>query len=579
MRIFLRSAGVSLQCLTYFFVSIARGLGKSIQGVASMSMYSEDWPVLVLCPSSARYHWASEFKRWLGKQTNWYSVANADFEHESPEKQNRLNGQDNDWKLVEDDQVHVLTSSKDRIFPQNNTAIVVCSYGLAPALVASGSITPGLFQCAIVDESHMLKNKNSKRTQSLLPVLKSAKRCLLLSGTPALAKPAELWPQLEIVGAGEHGWWKSEREFMHKYVKHASAQRRAELHTLLTGTVMIRRLKPDILKTLPQKIREKASVRVLDENKKAEFQDLLTHLKQSRGTLGKIARREDTFSDEENGNDEQDTAPNAVGDGSTQPGHTTSPQSSQPPPAIPQAQSLDLADVERILLQEINQQLEEGKRSIMSHLLSASNQHHYSPDALQLMRQNMELQLRTNLENQYKNRLNQIKDEHIQRLEAAKQEAENGRKNLLTRLYGLTGDVKIPLVVDLLNRWINDPTKGKLCIFAHHISVLDGITAGANLSNDPSSTRKFIRIDGATSPKSRQQQIDDFQSDPDIRVAILGITAAGVAVTLTASSTVWFAELFWTPALMIQAEDRAHRIGQASRVRCLYFVAKGTLDE
>jgi hypothetical protein len=52
-----------------------------------------------------------------------------------------------------------------------------------------------------------------------------------------------------------------------------------------------------------------------------------------------------------------------------------------------------------------------------------------------------------------------------------------------------------------------------------------------------------------------------------------------VAVTLTASSTVWFAELFWTPAIMIQAEDRCHRIGQQARVRCLYFIARGTLDE
>lgn len=55
--------------------------------------------------------------------------------------------------------------------------------------------------------------------------------------------------------------------------------------------------------------------------------------------------------------------------------------------------------------------------------------------------------------------------------------------------------------------------------------------------------------------------------------------AAGVAVTLTASSTIWFTELFWTPAIMIQAEDRCHRIGQQARVRCLYFIARGTLDE
>jgi SNF2 family DNA or RNA helicase len=99
------------------------------------------------------------------------------------------------------------------------------------------------------------------------------------------------------------------------------------------------------------------------------------------------------------------------------------------------------------------------------------------------------------------------------------------------------------------------------------------------LSNFVGGLTKFIRIDGSTSPKSRQEQILTFQTDPTVRIALLGITAAGVAVTLTASSTVWFAELFWTPAIMVQAEDRCHRIGQQATVRCLYFIAKGTLDE
>lgn len=45
------------------------------------------------------------------------------------------------------------------------------------------------------------------------------------------------------------------------------------------------------------------------------------------------------------------------------------------------------------------------------------------------------------------------------------------------------------------------------------------------------------------------------------------------------SSRVVFAELYWTPAQLLQAEDRCHRIGQASVVKVQYLVAKGSLDD
>ena len=129
-------------------------------------------------------------------------------------------------------------------------------------------------------------------------------------------------------------------------------------------------------------------------------------------------------------------------------------------------------------------------------------------------------------------------------------------KEVLHHLYKITGRSKVGRVAATLRSWLEDPSKGKLCIFAHHLDVLDEISRIAGLSNRKGSSSRFIRIDGSTTPRARQDQILKFQSDPGVRIAMLGITAAGVAVTLTASSTVWFAELFWTPAIMIQAEDR-----------------------
>ena len=72
--------------------------------------------------------------------------------------------------------------------------------------------------------------------------------------------------------------------------------------------------------------------------------------------------------------------------------------------------------------------------------------------------------------------------------------------------------------------------------------------------------------------------MDRFQNDESVRVFIGSIGAAGVGLTLTASSTVIFVELDWVPGNVSQAEDRCHRIGQHDNVVVYHLVLEESLD-
>lgn len=61
---------------------------------------------------------------------------------------------------------------------------------------------------------------------------------------------------------------------------------------------------------------------------------------------------------------------------------------------------------------------------------------------------------------------------------------------------------------------------------------------------------EYIRIDGKIDANKRHDRVKEFQNNDNIRIAVLSITACSQGLTLTAASTVVFAELSWTPSIM-----------------------------
>lgn len=87
-----------------------------------------------------------------------------------------------------------------------------------------------------------------------------------------------------------------------------------------------------------------------------------------------------------------------------------------------------------------------------------------------------------------------------------------------------------------------------------------------------------VTVTGRDSAADKQAAVDAFQNDPGTMLIICSVKAAGVGLTLTASSNVAFIELPWTYADCCQCEDRAHRIGQKDNVTCYYLLGNATID-
>ena len=416
----------ALKCGGRALIGDEMGLGKTIQAIAVVACYPEDRPCLILCPASLRHTWADALNEWLG---------------------------------VTDSRMCVVDSPKEWLGANfSRFDFVIMSYDSVQKL--NDDISAAKFRTVICDEVHYLKSAKAKRTKACIPVIKTCRRAILLSGTPALAKPAELLTQVMALAPKAV---KTQRDFLERYCssgpgvtqwdQYGGACNTEELHALLKGCLMIRRLKSEVLTQLP-KIQRMRHILALDESS-----------------------------------------------------------------------TKMLADVKKSM---------DSNREALEAMLSAESGGHGTPDNKAMV---MELYRESAIV-----KLNAVQ-EHIKEL---LQQAEGNQAHPY---------------------W-------KLIVFGHHRPMLDAVDSMCRKNKI-----KSIRIDGNTPSCTRQNLVNDFQNITNVRVAIMSIKAAGVGLTLTAASTVVFAEMSWTPGDIQQAEGRAHRIGQSEPVNVQFLIAKGTIDD
>uniref|UniRef100_A0A9J7ZJ15 Zinc finger, RAN-binding domain containing 3 n=1 Tax=Cyprinus carpio carpio TaxID=630221 RepID=A0A9J7ZJ15_CYPCA len=386
------------------------GLGKTIQAISVAYIFKQEWPLLIVVPSSLKYPWIEELEKWI------------------PELDPR----------------HInLVESKTDTMSIGTSKVTILGYGLltTDARPLLEALNKQRFGVILVDESHYLKSRNAARSKILVPVIQNAKRAILLTGTPALGRPEELFMQIDALYPRRFGTWSDyAKKYCNAHYKRQwdcrGASHLDELHQRLSE-IMIRRLKNQVLTQLPPKIRQRIPF-----------------------DLPKDAAKEASASFER---------------------------------------------WEKLMSSESENQFVE----VMS---------------------------------------------------------------LITHMYKQTAVAKAGAVKDYIKMML-EKEQLKFLVFAHHLSMLQACTEAVIEVK-----ASYIRIDGSVPSAERIQLVHRFQNDPDTRVAILSIQAAGQGLTFTAASHVVFAELYWNPGQIKQAEDRAHRIGQTTTVHIHYLIAKGTFD-
>jgi SWI/SNF-related matrix-associated actin-dependent regulator 1 of chromatin subfamily A len=207
------------------------GLGKTIQAIGYINAKNDIKSILVICPASLKINWKRELEKWL---VNKYTI-----------------------DIVYGE------------FPMSD--IVICSYNILKNF--HEQLVSRVWDLKILDEAHYLKNNKTLRTkhvfgyrnntpgkvENISPIKSNI--TIALTGTPILNRPSELWPLLKHM---DNKTWSNWTHYVERYcaAEHTrygwdtkGSSNEEELQIKLRETIMVRRLKKDVLKDLPPKRR------------------------------------------------------------------------------------------------------------------------------------------------------------------------------------------------------------------------------------------------------------------------------------------------------------------------------------
>lgn len=122
--------------------------------------------------------------------------------------------------------------------------------------------------------------------------------------------------------------------------------------------------------------------------------------------------------------------------------------------------------------------------------------------------------------------------------------------------------------------------KKKVLIFSGFTRMLDCCEDFLHLRGGTGEYFKYLRLDGGTSRARRNLGIRMFnQEESEYRVMLISTRAGGLGINLATASDVIMLDQDWNPQIMLQAEARAHRIGQKKPVTVYKLCTQGTVEE